>query len=127
MSHYGVNRACRVLNMSKSTYYYRAQLKDDSLIEESLHLKSEKHPEEGFWKAYGRLREEGYDWNHKRVYRVYKSLGLSIRRKAKKRLPARVKEPLVVPSLLNDTWSMDFMSDVLDNKRRFRTFNVIDD
>ena len=42
-------------------------------------------------------------------------------------MPTRVKEPLEVPAALNDTWSMDFVTDVLDNKRRFRAFNVIDD
>ena len=113
--------------MSKSVYYYKGLSKDDRDIEEALREKARVHPEEGFWMAYHRLRAEGNPWNHKRVYRVYRALGLSLRRKAKKRLPARVKEPLAVPKCPNHTWSMDFVSDVLENKRRFRALNILDD
>jgi len=85
------------------------------------------YPQEGFWKAFHRLRLEGKSWNHKRVHRVYKELGLPMRVKKKKRLPARVKEPLEVPSSINKTWSIDFVHDSLSNGRTIRSFNVIDD
>lgn len=66
-------------------------------------------------------------WNHKRIERVYKLLGMNKRKRLRKRLPARVKEPLNIPEKPNDTWSMDFMSDSLMNGRRFRILNIIDD
>lgn len=52
---------------------------------------------------------------------------LNIRRRAKKRLPDRIKQPLTVPDSPNQVWSIDFMSDSLVDGRKFRLFNVIDD
>jgi len=58
---------------------------------------------------------------------VYQQIGMPLRRKVKKRLPARVQEPLEVPQGFTQTWSIDFMSDALSNGTKFRSFNVIDD
>ena len=87
----------------------------------------EGRPNRGFWKCRKILRRRGYEWNHKRIYRVYKLMQLNLRRAAKKRLPKRLRAPLYVPERPNRVWSADFMSDALASGRRFRTFNVTDD
>ena len=114
------------MNLSRSLYYYLPQ-KDDTLVIEKLTQLAEHHPREGQDKYASRIRAEGIVWNHKRIRRVYLKMELNQRRRIKKRLPARVKEPLVVPAGPNQSWSMDFMSDALLSGRKFRTLNVIDD
>ena len=94
---------------------------------QQLEVLSKQNPQEGFWKCYGRIRNGGDVINHKRLHRVYKKMNLPLRRKVKKRLPARVKQPLAVPDQFTQTWSIDFMSDALSNGTKFRSFNVIDD
>ncbi|OYV75729.1 MAG: hypothetical protein B7Z66_11570, partial [Chromatiales bacterium 21-64-14] len=87
----------------------------------------EGKPSRGFWKCRTLLRRQGRPWNHKRIYRAYKLMRLHLRRRAKRRLPKRVRVPLYVPRLPDTVWSADFMSDALADGRRFRTFNVVDD
>lgn len=87
----------------------------------------EQHPGIGFWKAYRQLRDKGHGWNHKRVYRIYRSLGLSLRRRVKRRLPERVRQPLAQPLAANQMWSLDFMAHSLTDGRRFRLLNIVDD
>ena len=87
----------------------------------------ERYPAYGFSKLFKIMRRWGHSWNHKRVYRLYCALNLNKRRRGKKRLPSRCPEPLAVPVVANQCWSMDFMSDSLFCGRRFRTFNLVDD
>jgi putative transposase len=98
-----------------------------ALIAEKLQELVQSHPSIGFWMCYHRLRMKGFNWNHKRVYRMYCQMQLNIRRRARKRLPARVKQTLYRPESANKVWSVDFMSDSLWDGRKFRLLNIIDD
>jgi putative transposase len=106
---------------------YRKAIKDDSSLIEALHELVDRYPTIGFWKCYYRLRRKGYACNHKKLYRIYTMLHLNVRRKAKRRIPQRIKEALKLPETVNQGWSMDFMCDSLVDGRRFRLLNIIDD
>lgn len=123
-----IRQACMLFSLSLSVFYYKAKRSnEDLIIEQELHSMAKLHNRWGFWMMFYRLRNCGHGWNHKRVYRIYTAMKLNLRRKHKKRLPARVKEPLVQPLYPNLNWSMDFMHDGLLNGKSFRCFNVIDD
>ena len=113
--------------MSRSGYRYQSRKSDEGEIKEQLVWLAERKPRWGFKKMYDYLRNQGHGWNHKRVHRVYRELGLNIRVKPKKRLPSREAKPLFQPEAANISWSLDFMSDSLSNGRAFRTLNIIDD
>ena len=119
--------ACEMLGISRSVYRYRPQPNTDLPVVEAIQQVIEENPGFGFPKTFKTLRRRGHPWNHKRVHRVYCLLRLNRRRKGKRRLPTRHPQPLAVPPMANQTWSMDFMSDALMCGRRFRTFNVVDD
>jgi putative transposase len=121
-----VSRACKLISLPRSQYYYKS-LKDDTAVIDALHKLSADHPTYGFRKLFAYLRRDGHDWNHKKVYRVYRQLKMNRRRKGKRRLPARIKQPLVQPPGANESWSMDFMSDSMVDGRKLRTLNIIDD
>jgi putative transposase len=120
-------RACRLVRMQRSIYRYQVKLKDDSAVIEVLRRLAETHRRWGLDKMTAWLRTHGYRWNHKRVRRVYREMGLHLRIKPKKRLPSRFPLPLAEPEGPNISWSMDFMGDSLVSGRRFRTLNIIDD
>ena len=121
-------RACRILGLNRAGFRYQAKKSDDSEIQEQLCKLAERKPRWGFKKMFAYLRnQQGFGWNHKRVYRVYCEMKLNLRVKPKKRLPAREKKPLRIPERSNQSWSLDFMSDSLSNGRAFRTLNIIDD
>ena len=73
------------------------------------------------------MRNQGYAWNHKRVWRIYKEMGLNLPRRTKKRIPKMPKVPLIAPTQSNTMWALDFMYDTLHYGRPFRTLNVIDE
>ena len=80
----------------------------------------------GYFRIYILLRREGWAVNHKRVYRLYREDGLSLRLKKPRRnvsAAGRERQPLALAA--NQMWSMDFVSDALFDGRRLRALTVV--
>ena len=120
-----VRNACRAVRLPRSCYYAPAPQRDDGEVITLIEGYIRENPRHGFDKMYAAVRTKGY--GKSRLYRVYRQLKLNLKRRGKRRLPARIKAPLQVPATPNAVWSIDFMADALWNGRRFRTFNVLDD
>ena len=121
--------ACRTFQISETCYRYSPVLSDENEeIAAWLERLTENKRTWGFGLCFLYLRNlQGYGWNHKRVYRIDCELELNLRIKPKKRLKRDKPEPLAVPDVPNDMWSMDFMADQLADGRSIRTLNVLDD
>lgn len=124
-----MRRACNLTGLSRSAWYrpLEDKLARDADVIDALQEVVAKNQRWGFWLCFQRLRNLGHSWNHKRVYRIYKSLGLNHRSKTKRRVIARERQPLEVPPIPNAVWSVDFVHDMLYSGRRFRTLNVMDE
>ncbi len=123
-----VSRSCNAVGMSRSSWYRGAPDRSaDTPVINRLNEVIARHGRWGFWKCFHWMRQRGAPWNHKRVWRIYCEMGLNLPRRAKRRLPARVKQPLEVPPVPDKMWSMDFMHDALHYGKCFRTLNIIDE
>ena len=73
------------------------------------------------------LRREGFTANHKLTHRIYCEEDLQVkRRKRRKRAAAAPREAMLIPEYPHQRWSMDFVSDRLQDGRTLRVLNVVD-
>lgn len=124
-----IRLACDIFQVSETCYRYAAKrnAENEEIADWLLRL-TDNHRNWGFGLCYLYLRNvKGFAWNHKRVYRIYRELELNLRIKPRKRLVREKPEALAVPAAINQTWSMDFMHDQLEDGRGIRLLNVIDD
>lgn len=124
--------SCRLLELCRSTRRYVAQEKDDEELRAQIVALAHERRRFGYRRITAMIRTNleklhQQPVNSKRVYRIYSEENLKVRRRLRKRLAQKRGDPMVVPSIPNKRWSMDFMSDSLYTGRRFLTLNVVDD
>ncbi len=130
---HSVRHRSEVLGLRRQTYYNRKRghrpEQEDERIAEQLHQVTQRFVAWGFWMSFHYLRNQGYIWNHKRVYRVWKQESLHLRRSPKRPKLRRFYQDLLAPEQVNEGWAMDFVSEwiVGEEKQRVRVINVMDE
>ncbi|MCB5286042.1 MAG: IS3 family transposase [Candidatus Cloacimonetes bacterium] len=120
--------ACRIIGLNRNTLRYQVRLKQENVaIEKYLREKvvAPRSQSYGLPRLVVLVRRKFGKVNHKRVERIYKAAGLQLSRRPKKYIK-RAPVPLEKATAPNQVWAMDFMSDTLENGRKFRVFNLID-
>ena len=112
--------------MSRSVVRYERVGRGDTELREGLKALAQEYPRYGCPTLHDMLKTAGQVVNLKRTYRIYREENLQVRRKRRKKLNIP-RIPMLVPSSVNERWSVDFVSDQLANGRRLRVFNLVDD
>jgi putative transposase len=73
------------------------------------------------------LAREGITMNHKKLYRLYREEGLTVRRRRGRKRATGTRAPSTIPQGPNQRWSLDFVADVLSWGRRFRVLAIVGD
>ena len=119
--------ALRVVKMSASTYLYQAVKKDESALKMRIKEITDTRVHYGYRRVHVMLRREGHMDNVKRVYRLYREEGLSLRLKRPRRnKAAKLRQPKQLAHAVNQIWSMDFVADALFDGRKLRMLTVVD-
>ena len=71
-------QASRYLCISQSVFRYQSKKAGDGEIIELLVESAEQKPRWGFKKMNDYLKNQGYQWNHKKVHRIYQEMGLNL-------------------------------------------------
>lgn len=106
---------------------YASKQKPDLELIDSIKIIAAERPRFGYPRIHALLRASGIHVNRKRVYRIYRDLGLAVRKRGRRKYYWGRLAPKEEALELNQRWSMDFVHDTLSNGRRIRVLNIIDD
>lgn len=119
-------RARQVAGVARSSHRYQSQAKDQAPLRQRLRELAAVRVRYGYRRLHVLLRREGWPVNHKRVYRLYREEGLSIRARHRKKRVSLPRIPLPPAVHPNERWSIDFLTDSLIDGRRFRAMTIVD-
>ena len=102
---------------------YQALRTDDIVLRDRMKAIAHERRRFGYRRLHVLLRREGYEGyqvNHKLLFRIYREEKLMVRRRSGRKRAMGTRAPMLIPMTPNDRWSLDFVSDQKTDGRRFR-------
>lgn len=120
--------ACRIVNISRTAAVYLSKKADeDKGLTEKIKELAHRHRRYGYRRITNLLEQEGKPVNHKRVYRLWKNAGLSLKRRPRRKKIAMIKGEMRKAAYPNHVWSHDFMDDMTERGRQIRILDIVDE
>ncbi len=121
-------KSCALFAVPRSTLKYAHRMPErDEALRLRLEKLSKRHPRWGYRRAHAVLRRQGVRVNRKRVHRVWRSAGLQVPKRRRRRRGPR-RDPRTIPvSGPNQVWAYDFIHDTCDNGQNLKCFTVVDE
>lgn len=124
---YNQKRACALAGIDPRVYRRVSKWPADKELRGRLKELSSERRRFGYRRLHVLLKREGWHVNWKKLYRIYREEGLTVRKRGGRKRALGTRTPMVIPRGPNQRWSLDFVFDSLSCGRRFRILNVIDD
>lgn len=125
--HLSQRRACGLIGITRRAFQHPPGSERDQQLRQRLRGLAEMHRRWGCPMLHRVLRREGVVANHKRIERLYREEGLSLRRRRGRKRLSHLRVAREQPPVVNHTWAVDFVHDALNDGRRFRALTVIDE
>ena len=124
---YSQRRACALAGIDPRVNRRRSKRPADTEFRTRMKELASERRRFGYRRLHILLKREGWEVNWKKLYRLYREEGLTVRKRGGRKRAVGTRTPMVIPQGPNQRWSLDFMSGALEDGRRFRVLNVIDD
>jgi putative transposase len=122
-----IRTACGAIGFDRSTFHYKSRRTDQAAVEKRIKEICETRVRYGYRRVHVLLDREGWGINIKKVYRIYKELGMQLRNKTpKRRVKAKLRDDRAEAVGPNDVWAMDFVHDQLATGKKLRILTVVD-
>jgi putative transposase len=123
---YSQRRACGLVGLDPKAYRYASRRPDDTVVRARLKELALERRRFGYRRLHILLRREGIELNHKKLVRLYREERLTVKKRGGSKRALGTRAPMTLPQGSNQRWSLDFVSDMLADGRRFRVL-VVDD
>lgn len=124
---YSLRRACDLVGLDPKTYRYASRQPDDTAVRVRLRKLAQQRRRFGYQRLHILLWREGIELNHKKLFRLYREERLTVKKRGGRKRALGTRAPMTLPQGPNQRWSLDFVSDMLADGRRFRVLVVVDD
>ena len=124
---YSQRRACALAGIDPRVYRRKSKRPKDTELRDRMKALASERRRFGYRRLHILLRREGWEVNWKKLYRLYREEGLTVRKRGGRKRVIGTSAPMTIPQGPTQRWSLDFVSDALSDGRRFRILCVIDD